>query len=92
MAARRHAGGASLALAAPADQLFTATEINEWALCATVRQQDPTRWSGLEALVVEALEQASDPRQVIPPVLDEAAALERFGDSPPRSVDPTSSR
>ena len=79
VAARRHAGGASLALAAPADQLLTATEINEWALCATVRQQDPTRWSGLEAaLVVEALEQASDPKQVIPPVLDEAAALERF--------------
>jgi cyanophycin synthetase len=79
VAARRHAGGASLALAAPADQLFTATEVNEWALCATVRQQDPTRWSGLEsALVVEALEQASDPKQVIPPVLDEAAAFERF--------------
>jgi UDP-N-acetylmuramyl tripeptide synthase len=79
VAARRHAAGASLALAAPADQLFTATEINEWALCATVRQQDATRWSGLEsALVVDALEQASDPKQVIPPVLDEAAALERF--------------
>jgi cyanophycin synthetase len=79
VAARRHAGGASLALAAPADQLFTATEINEWALCATVRLQDPVRWSGLEAaLVVEALEQASDPKQVIPPVLDEAAAFERF--------------
>ncbi|HEX6570474.1 MAG TPA: Mur ligase family protein, partial [Steroidobacteraceae bacterium] len=79
VAARRHAGGASLALAAPADQLFTATEINEWALCASVRQQDPARWSGLEsALVVEALEQASDPKQVIPPVLDEVAAFERF--------------
>jgi UDP-N-acetylmuramyl tripeptide synthase len=29
--ARVHAGGASLALTAPFDQLFTATEVNEWA-------------------------------------------------------------
>ena len=29
--ARPHAGGATLAIAAPADELFTATEINEWA-------------------------------------------------------------
>lgn len=29
--ARRHAGGAALAFAAPLDQLFTATEVNEWA-------------------------------------------------------------
>ena len=29
--ARSHAGGATLAIAAPADELFTATEINEWA-------------------------------------------------------------
>ena len=32
--ARRHAGGASLALAAPVDQLLTATEVDEWALLA----------------------------------------------------------
>lgn len=29
---RRHAHGVSLAIAAPVDQLFTATEVNEWAL------------------------------------------------------------
>ncbi len=29
--ARRHATGASLAFAAPLDQLYTATEVNEWA-------------------------------------------------------------
>ncbi|MBX3724380.1 MAG: Mur ligase [Xanthomonadales bacterium] len=29
--ARRHCRGASLVLAAPADQLYTATELNEWA-------------------------------------------------------------
>ena len=31
--ARPHASGASFAFAAPADQLFCATEVNEWALC-----------------------------------------------------------
>lgn len=33
---RVHASGASLALAAPADQLFTATELNEFAWCTSV--------------------------------------------------------
>ncbi len=28
---RRHAGGAALAITAPIDQLFSATEVNEWA-------------------------------------------------------------
>jgi len=45
---RRHAGGASLAIAAPYDQLMLATEVNEWALCATLVERDPVRWSGLE--------------------------------------------
>ena len=31
VAVRRHASGASLAFAAPEDQLYTATELNEWA-------------------------------------------------------------
>jgi UDP-N-acetylmuramyl tripeptide synthase len=34
--ARRHATGAQLALGAPVDQLYTATEVNEWALCAAL--------------------------------------------------------
>ena len=33
---RIHASGASLAFPAPVDQLFTATEVNEWAWCAAV--------------------------------------------------------
>ena len=33
---RRHAGGASLALAAPVDQLLAATEVDEWALLSTL--------------------------------------------------------
>jgi cyanophycin synthetase len=77
--ARRHADGASLALAAPPDQLFTATEVNEWALCATLVARDPARWSDLEqALAADALEGAADPAAVTPPVLEEEAALERL--------------
>jgi UDP-N-acetylmuramyl tripeptide synthase len=77
--ARRHASGASLAIEAPFDQLFTATEINEWALCAALLERDPGHWSGLaDALLVAAREQATEPDSVVPPVLDTAAALARF--------------
>lgn len=77
--ARRHASGTSLAIAAPFDQLFTATEVNEWALCAALHERDPGHWCGLaDALLAAAREQAADPGTVIPPVLDEAAALARF--------------
>ncbi len=44
--ARRHAGGVSLAITAPYDQLFLATEVNEWALCAALVERDPKRGSG----------------------------------------------
>ena len=77
--ARPHAGGASLALAAPPDALFVATEVNEWALCAALAAQDPGRWSGLEAaLVASAREETAETQDFDPPVLDEAAALARF--------------
>ena len=79
MVDRPHRGGTSLALAAPVDQLFTATEVNEWAVCATLLDRDLDRWQGLEAaLVAAALEQAADPATVIPPVLEDDAALLRF--------------
>ncbi len=39
--ARRHASGTSLAITAPVDQLFLATEVNEWALCASLIERDP---------------------------------------------------
>jgi cyanophycin synthetase len=78
--ARVHARGASLALAAPVDALFVATEVNEWALCAALLAQDPQRWGTLEtALAAAALEDAADPAAVILPVLEESAAFERFG-------------
>jgi cyanophycin synthetase len=77
--ARRHAGGTSLALAAPRDQLFVATEVNEWALCAALVARDPHHWSGLEAaLAASALEDVADATAVIKPVLDEPAAFARF--------------
>ena len=77
--ARRHATGVSLALQAPVDQLFTATELNEWALCATVFERDPVRWASVAAdLLADYLEDASDPAEVIPPVLEEHAALARL--------------
>ena len=79
LVARKHAGGVSLALAAPCDLLFLATEVNEWALCATLQQRDPARWAGLAAaMLAAALEDASDPAAVVPPVLDEPRAMARF--------------
>ena len=77
--ARRHASGASLALAAPLDTLYTATEVNEWALCAALIERDPSRWHGLEEeLAAEALADAANVQDFIPPVLEEPAALARF--------------
>ncbi|MEP6883612.1 MAG: Mur ligase family protein [Gammaproteobacteria bacterium] len=80
--ARKHAGGTLLAIAAPYDQLFLATEVNEWALCSALHESDPSRWVGLEAaLIAEALEAAEDSPALpadLRPVLDEAAALARF--------------
>jgi UDP-N-acetylmuramyl tripeptide synthase len=77
--ARPHLGGASLALQAPVDQLFTATELNEWALCATVHDRDPIRWADImQALLEDYLADAQDPADVLPPVLDERAALARL--------------
>ena len=80
--ARRHAAGVSLAIAAPCDQLFLATEINEWALCAALYERDPVRWSGLEdALVAQAREAAANTANQgssLEPVIDESAAFARF--------------
>jgi UDP-N-acetylmuramyl tripeptide synthase len=77
--ARLHAGGASLAITAPCDQLFTATEVNEWALCAALRERDPMHWAGLEdALVAAAVEAADGAAVADPPVLEEAPAFARL--------------
>jgi cyanophycin synthetase len=78
---RRHAGGVSLALTAPLDQLFTATEVNEWALCAALAAREPSRAAMLlSALTAQAVEAAADDvsRLFVPPALEEVAALQRF--------------
>ena len=77
--ARVHVSGASLAIEAPCDVLFTATELNEWALAATVAELEPARWPDLvAALLAAALENATDPANVIAPVLESDAARERL--------------
>jgi UDP-N-acetylmuramyl tripeptide synthase len=76
---RRHASGASLALAAPLDGLFTATELNEWALCAALHDRDPAQWGGLrDALRAAALESSPTPASQFPAEIDEPAALARL--------------
>ncbi|MDP9012891.1 MAG: Mur ligase family protein [Pseudomonadota bacterium] len=79
---RRHSGGASLAIAAPRDLLFLATEVNEWALCAALAERDPTRWSDLqEALAAAALAASGGTENAAAepaPVIAESAALARF--------------
>lgn len=79
---RRHAGAISLAITAAVDQLFLATEINEWALCATLVERNPERRRSLEealaAVALDALEDGATPDPDALPVLDDSAALERF--------------
>jgi UDP-N-acetylmuramyl tripeptide synthase len=81
-AVRHHAGGVSLSIAAPVDQLFLATEVNEWALCASLHEREPARWPELEAaLLVAAIENApagTAAAAIDAPVLGESAAFARF--------------
>jgi len=72
--ARPHAGGVQLAISAPDDQLYLATEVNEWALCAALKERDPAAWSHVEAALA-----AAAPDALIAPVIEETAALARFG-------------
>ena len=71
-----------LAISAPSDQLLLATEINEWALCATLVERDPNRWGGLQAALAAAAIEDADPgagSAAFAPVIEERAALARFG-------------
>jgi cyanophycin synthetase len=82
--ARRHSAGTSLAMAAPLDQLFTATEVNEWAFCASLVAADPVRWSHLEGALIDAARAAAEQSSmsaafaVALPVIPEQAAFARF--------------
>jgi cyanophycin synthetase len=79
-AVRRHANGVLLAISAPADQLWLATEVNEWALCAALTEGDPSARNALEAALLAAAADAKDgvPPAELAPVIDEAAAFARF--------------
>ena len=78
--ARRHAHGVLLAISAPLDLLLLATEVNEWALCASLVERDPPRWSGLEEALVAAAaaEDGASPAPGPAPIIEESAALARF--------------
>ena len=86
--ARRHRRGTTLATAAPLDQLFAATEVNEWALCATFAEREPARWQAMlaaqRALPVDDAEAAAagDPTIVDlyleAPGMPDADVLERL--------------
>ena len=70
---RRHQAGLLLAISAPVDQLFLATEVNEWAVCAALTELEPTKGNLFEQALREAAPEAKPP-----PVIEEAAALARF--------------
>jgi UDP-N-acetylmuramyl tripeptide synthase len=78
-----HATGASLALAAPVDQLLTATEVNEWALAASLAEREPARTDALIAAL--AVEQPEEPE---PPVLESQGALLRLRRRAAREANP----
>lgn len=78
-----HAGGASLALAAPVDQLFAATEVNEWALAASLAEHEPASAPALIAAL--AVEQ---PEETEPPVLESPGALLRLRRRAAREANP----
>jgi len=78
-----HLTGASLALAAPMDQLFTATEVNEWALAASIAERDPSMREALIAALA-----AEQPEESEPPVLETAGALLRLRRRAAREASP----
>lgn len=85
LVARAHAGGASLALAAPLDQLFTATEVNEWALWSALHEigidagpwphapGDPAAWDATEALATLTAMAREESDSTLRELADEAA-------------------
>jgi hypothetical protein len=69
----------TVAFAAPAAQLATAAEVNEWALCAALAERDPCHWSGLRDSLRQAARCVSATGLPFsPPEIDEAPALARF--------------
>jgi hypothetical protein len=78
----------SLCFTAPTNQLQTAREVNEWALCAAVFERDPCHWSALrETLRATDADVTSRPSTGCSSLaarldefegVDEEAAIDRF--------------
>ncbi|MGE0029843.1 MAG: Mur ligase family protein [Steroidobacteraceae bacterium] len=83
VAAVAHASGASLAISAPPDQLFTATEANEWALCAALAARDPSRSASLVAALA-----AEQPEETEAPSLEQPIAMLRLRRRAAREANP----
>lgn len=78
---REHASGTQFALTAPPDQLFTATELNEWALCASLVALGRAEAGELEDALAHAMEVNGTPLSEglgIAPRLERAAAFARL--------------
>lgn len=77
--ARLHASGASLSLQAPMDQLLTATEVNEWALCRALQIHalhapgHPPSWNDGDARIVLAKLAQLEAQPSLVALLDAAA-------------------
>lgn len=68
-----------LSFTAPCDQLQTAREANEWALCACVVRRDPGHWSAVrDALRAAAIAEIDPGRPCIAAEIDEPAAFARL--------------
>lgn len=80
--ARRDAGAHhTLSFSAPADQLQTAREANEWALCASLVERDPCHWSALRdslRAVVAAAADADPDHSRVAAEIDERKAIDRL--------------
>jgi cyanophycin synthetase len=88
---RRHQGGIALAIAAPFDHLFLATEVNEWALCASLIERDPERLQEFERLLVAQAVEAAGGKAIaaeLLPVIEETAAFARFSHLAAREAQP----
>lgn len=63
---RRHRTGASLAFTAPADQLYTATEVNEWAWWSAMLSFSPREKVAEGRMREEVISGDANPRQKLP--------------------------
>ncbi|HEX9206916.1 MAG TPA: hypothetical protein VF851_01685 [Steroidobacteraceae bacterium] len=80
-AQRRDGRVVTLTFTVPCNQLHTAREANEWALCAALIERDPSHWSSLQESLRAAVTAAAadDPaRACVATEIEEAPALQRL--------------